>query len=149
MGACIDRTGNYTQVYLAQMHTPTPSPPPPEIPTSTANPPPKPCHNRKRATQQSGEPLHFISHRKVKRETIRDKKALQSITAHGTALSRRHWHLGERLAEEEEVCGVGGLRVGRYAPSHPPLMSKHCGHRLMISWQQRATEAWKVGSDCQ
>lgn len=67
-------------------------------PVATANP--KPCHNRERVTVQIRitSSLHITQKGK-------DKKALQSITAHGTSLSSHHWHLGERLAE-------GGRRGG-------------------------------------
>lgn len=92
-------------------------------PVSTANP--KPCHNRERVTPQSAKPLQFISHKKSK-----DKKALQSITAHRTALLSHHWHLGERLA------GGGRRRgAGRHFLSNPSSgLVLHCGHLLILCW---------------
>lgn len=78
--------------------TPAPSTPT-HTPVATANP--KPCHNRKRVTRQSEQASSgHITHRTT-------DKTLQSITAHCTALSSRHWHLVERPAEEGGRKGVG------------------------------------------
>lgn len=90
---------SFTHTHTCLIFLPSPFiHPPTHTPVATANP--KPCHNRERVTVQIRitSSLHITQKGK-------DKKALQSITAHGTSLSSHHWHLGERLAE-------GGRRGG-------------------------------------
>ena len=93
----------------------------------------------------------FSSYHTEKKEE-EDKKPLQSITAHRTALSSHHWHLGERLAEGGGGGGGGGGGESGWAdifcqtPSSGQVL--YCGHLLILCWYtgQLAAES-NHGSD--
>lgn len=129
MEACMDRDDN--------IHTHTPSsPPPPHPPThtpvTTANP--RPCHNREKSHTAISIPssVHIT-------QLGKDKKPLQSITAHCTALSSHHWHLGERLAE-------GGCAHRNFLSNSSARLVLYCGHLPVVHRSAGSREQpWQEG----
>lgn len=115
--------------------SPTPLPSPSYLYTHTHQLPLQTPNHAKIGKESHCNQHNLFSSYHTKGEKI--KKALQSITAHCTALSSHHWHLGERLSG-------GGRRGegGRYLLSCPllgtsPVLWPSSGP--LVSWQQRAT----------
>lgn len=116
-------------ITLSNTHTPTlsnaPSPPPSIHPPTHQLPLQTPNH----AIIGSHTAISITSSVHITQKG-KDKKPLQSITAHRTALSSHHWHLGERLAE-------GGMKggAGRHFLSNPSSgQVLYCGHLLILCW---------------
>lgn len=123
------------------LHCPCPSPlfhpPTQQLPLQTPN------HAITGKESHRNQQNLFSSYHTKKKE---DKKPLQSITAHRTALSSHHWHLGERLAEGGGGGESGWADIFCQTPSSGQVL--YCGHLLILCWYtgQLAAES-NHGSD--